>query len=133
MISGTFGEPALEVAQTAACDESVDRRFLSRSVNLVALPVEIRTKYSGDGRGTKSPIQPIGRRSGGRLRSTGLFGCAEAPFPKGTSLVRLVGGRIRGVTEACRCELLFQESVKPVYLSAVRSSARTEHWSLLGG
>ncbi len=50
----------MEPARASACDESVDRTFLSRSVNPVEFPVEIRPKFSGAARGAEAPTQPIG-------------------------------------------------------------------------
>ena len=50
----------MEPARASACNESVDRTFLSRSVNPVEFPVEIRPKFSGAARGAEAPIQPIG-------------------------------------------------------------------------
>ena len=59
VISSTCGEPTSERARASACNESVDRRFLSRSVNPVEFPVENRPKSSGAARGAEAPIQPI--------------------------------------------------------------------------
>lgn len=95
VISSTCGEPTSERARASACHESVDRTFLSRSVNPVEFPVEIRPKSSSAGPGSRSPDSADRARNGGYLPSTGLFGCAEAPFPKGTRLsVWPVGGRV---------------------------------------
>jgi hypothetical protein len=60
VFSGMRGEPALRPARASICDESGDRTFLSRSVNRVEFPVEIRPKSSSAARGAEAPIQLIG-------------------------------------------------------------------------
>ena len=118
VISSTCGEPTSELARASACDESVDRTFLSRSVKLVEFPVEIRPKSSNAARRPETPTQPIGLAAEAVCLQRVYSDAPKLPFQKRARVsVWPVGVRVfeegikasrhRGETEACSWEFLF--------------------------
>ena len=115
MSSSTYDEPALESVRASVCNESVDRTFLSRSVNLVELPVEIRPKSSNAGWGPEAPIQPIGLAMVAVCLQRVYWEALKLPFQNGPvypsgwleAVSVNTASRHRGETEAGSCEFLF--------------------------
>ena len=99
VISSTCGEPALEPARASACDESVDRTFLSRSVNPVEFPVEIRPKSSGAAWGAEVPIQRLRLATEAVCRQRVYSDVPKLPFQKGPAYP---SGRLEVVSVKCR-------------------------------